>query len=279
MKLLKTGVHFIIWIVWVFCTPVFAENISASLCAQIIHINKLSTESTAFSDCFYVSKSSSMHLSILLPVGSFNISLTSPSNQVIPWNPASTAISCDQVTVQPDPQGPIIANTYHFTIGAPADGVWTLSVQAAVPLTMDWECGIVNIDFDSEINAGVCLLTHETTIGNALSASLIVLDGMTQLYNCKYDVRLFCDGSPVILAQPIIFTSNQSLSGGDPTLIATFKPPRPGTYNLIVNIKGMTTVGGFERTVATGFIVYPQNAKLTGSFTQREELCFPDSLP
>lgn len=253
-----------------------AGSLPASLTAQLVHPVSLSVGATSFTDQFWVCASDSMHMAITLPGDGFVPTLITPSGASIVWDSNSALASCVKIPIQKDELNPVLGYAYHFTLSSPGNGRWTLNAQSGTPVQQAW-AGVLSADFVSNVNAGLFAAKQQAVLGQSVAVSMAVVEGSAMRYDIQYDAKLYRSGDSASLAQAVTFASVPSTQGGNPTLVAMLQPSQPGSYNLIVNITGTTASGPFERSVATGFFIYPQKAKLTGQFTQRMEISFPES--
>lgn len=256
--------------------PLKAQSspVAVSLPAQLIHGFSIPSGGSTMADTFWVCESSSLHLSILLPVDGCNLILTSPSGATYSWDPIATAFNCFKNVVQPNPANPPFGYVYHFQMPSPMNGKWALDVVTGVPVTAVWN-GLMNVDFVSNLGAGLFSTKQKLVLGAPVAVSLGVMDGSTPLTTYQYTAQLSRVGDPASSAQSVSFQPLTNPTTGNTTQVAQITPTQTGTYYLQVVLTGSTPQGTYERLASTTFSVHPPYATLSGPFTQRVEISFP----
>lgn len=239
--------------------------------AQLIHVITIPTGNSGFSDTLVVTESQYMHLSVFLPSNDYQLILSAPNRSLYAWDPNATAYSCLVQPLQVDTTSPPMGYVYHFTIKAPTDGQWSIQASSPTAVGSDWSV-LLNANFVSDLAADVFLTHQKVSVGSPIAASLVVMDQALPVADFQINAKVFRDGDPTF-AQSIMFAPVTNPSTGNTTLVAQLPTSSPGKYTLRVIVSGTTPL--FERIAVSTFTVYPQGAKLNGTFTQRVDISYP----
>lgn len=255
-----------------FAGPASAQGLP--LASQTVHSLLLANGTSSLQDSFWVTETSSMLIRITLPQDHCQLTLTPPNAEPITWDPASTAVLCGQLPVQPDPANPPIGYIYSFSVNAPVNGKWSLAVTTPAPAKSNWT-SVLNAEFSSRLGACLFPTTNRLAIGKPISISLALMDGYTPVTDYQCTAILSRVGDPPSQAGTLSFQPKVDAQTGLATPVTTFVPTLAGTYYLSVRLSGSVAAGPYERTTATMFQVFAPSATIGSPMTQRIDLVIP----
>lgn len=244
--------------------------------AQLTHDIRIPAGTSSFSNGFWVAKSTSMHLSLLLPTNDYTLTLINPTGASIVWDPASTTIGCVLVPLQGANQTQPIAYMYHYYVPFPSDGTWTLQASSPTINPTDWITSL-SADFLSSLNVAMTGTSTDVVVGHSIAVSFVVNDQGTARTDIACTGGLSLDTDPLSAPQAVAFRPVVDPTTGATTFVAIVSPSMPGNYTVTAAVTGSNGTGSFERVSSFLFTVSPSTAILTGAMTQRAEINYPAS--
>lgn len=264
---------------WSFVPAAFGQGVpNLTPHAQFTHNIRIPAGTASFSNAFWVAKSTSMHLSVLLPTNDYALKLLTPAGTLLAWDPASTTVQSILVPVQGSTQAQPCAYMYHFFLTSPMDGSWTIQASSPTLNPSDWNT-FLSADFISSLNAAMAGTATDVVMGNPIALSFAVNDQGAARTDITYSGNLYLDMDPRSAPQAVTFRPVLDVATGAATFVAQVSPSTPGDYTAVAVITGANGAGSFERHASFRFTIRPATAKLTDTITQRIDLSYPAPAP